>query len=117
MQTFADFLCFSSIIGCGNYVDHDENTYIVATDATLAPMSFMSVGNKIIGFEPDLIGRFDFGDQEWRCFEQAPRRQRQFWVEEGGHFAPLRPKVLFAYSLSGTFFFTYEKTLFFIPAH
>ena len=49
------FLCFSSIIGCGNYVDHDENTYIVATDATLAPMSFMSVGNEIIGFEPDLV--------------------------------------------------------------
>lgn len=30
-------------------------TYLVATDATLVPMSFMSVGNDIIGFEPDLI--------------------------------------------------------------
>lgn len=30
-------------------------TYLVATDATLAPMSFMSVGNDITGFEPDLI--------------------------------------------------------------
>jgi arginine/lysine/histidine/glutamine transport system substrate-binding and permease protein len=30
-------------------------TYLVATDATLVPMSFMSVGNSIIGFEPDLI--------------------------------------------------------------
>jgi arginine/lysine/histidine/glutamine transport system substrate-binding and permease protein len=29
--------------------------YLVATDATLAPMSFMSVGNDITGFEPDLI--------------------------------------------------------------
>ncbi len=30
-------------------------TYLVATDATLVPMSFMSVGNTLIGFEPDLI--------------------------------------------------------------
>jgi polar amino acid transport system substrate-binding protein len=30
-------------------------TYLVATDATLIPMSFMSVGNDIIGFEPDFI--------------------------------------------------------------
>jgi ABC-type amino acid transport substrate-binding protein len=30
-------------------------TYLVATDATLVPMSFMSVGNNIIGFEPDLM--------------------------------------------------------------
>ena len=30
-------------------------TYLVATDATLVPMSFMSVGNSIIGFEPDLM--------------------------------------------------------------
>jgi arginine/lysine/histidine/glutamine transport system substrate-binding and permease protein len=29
--------------------------YLVATDATLAPMSFMSVGNDITGFEPDLM--------------------------------------------------------------
>ncbi len=30
-------------------------TYLVATDATLVPMSFMSVGNDVIGFEPELI--------------------------------------------------------------
>lgn len=30
-------------------------TYLVATDATLVPMSFMSVGNSITGFEPDLM--------------------------------------------------------------
>ena len=30
-------------------------TYLVATDATLVPMSFMSVGNTITGFEPDLM--------------------------------------------------------------
>ncbi len=30
-------------------------TYLVATDATLVPMSFMSVGNSMIGFEPDLM--------------------------------------------------------------
>ncbi len=29
--------------------------YLVATDATLVPMSFMSVGNTITGFEPDLM--------------------------------------------------------------
>ena len=48
------FISFSVISGCSNYGNHEENTYIVATDATLAPMSFMSVGNDIIGFEPDL---------------------------------------------------------------
>lgn len=30
-------------------------TYLVATDATLVPMSFMSAGNDITGFEPDLM--------------------------------------------------------------
>ena len=30
-------------------------TYLVATDATLVPMSFMSVGNNMTGFEPDLM--------------------------------------------------------------
>ena len=30
-------------------------SYLVATDATLVPMSFMSVGNTITGFEPDLM--------------------------------------------------------------
>ena len=49
------FISFFLISGCSNYGNHEDNTYIVATDATLAPMSFMSVGNDIIGFEPDLI--------------------------------------------------------------
>ena len=52
---FNIFISFSLIIGCSNYGNHEDNTYIVATDATLAPMSFMSVGNDIIGFEPDLV--------------------------------------------------------------
>ena len=52
---FNFFIIFSLIIGCSNYGDNEDNTYIVATDATLAPMSFMSVGNDIIGFEPDLV--------------------------------------------------------------
>lgn len=30
-------------------------TYLVATDATLVPMSFMSVGSTMTGFEPDLM--------------------------------------------------------------
>ncbi len=47
------FLCFLFLISCES--KNDGETYIVATDATLAPMSFMSVGNDIIGFEPDLI--------------------------------------------------------------
>ena len=48
---------FSSfcLIACRPNLEEKGNTYIVATDATLPPMSFMSVGNKIIGFEPDLI--------------------------------------------------------------
>ena len=41
------------ITGCDK--TPSEKTYLVATDATLAPMSFMSVGNDITGFEPDLI--------------------------------------------------------------
>ena len=49
------FISFFLISGCSNYGNHEDNTYIVATDATLAPMSFMSVGNDIIGFEPDLV--------------------------------------------------------------
>ena len=49
------FISFFLISGCSNYGNHEDNTYIVATDATLAPMSFMSVGNDIIGFEPDLM--------------------------------------------------------------
>jgi len=48
---FASFL----LAGCWDSGGHGDKTYIVATDATLAPMSFMSVGNDIIGFEPDLI--------------------------------------------------------------
>lgn len=46
---------FGLVIGCGNNGDHKDNTYVVATDATLPPISFMSVGNDMIGFEPDLI--------------------------------------------------------------
>jgi len=41
------------IVGCDN--GPSGKTYLVATDTTLVPMSFMSVGNDIIGFEPDLI--------------------------------------------------------------
>ena len=41
------------IFGCDN--GPSSKTYLVATDTTLVPMSFMSVGNDIIGFEPDLI--------------------------------------------------------------
>ncbi|MBC8283414.1 MAG: transporter substrate-binding domain-containing protein [Nitrospinae bacterium] len=47
------FFSCSLIIGCDNSGDPSD-TYIVATDATLAPMSFMSAGNDITGFEPDL---------------------------------------------------------------
>ena len=39
--------------GCDN--SPSGKTYLVATDTTLVPMSFMSVGNDIIGFEPDLM--------------------------------------------------------------
>ena len=39
--------------GCNNAPS--GKNYLVATDATLAPMSFMSVGNDITGFEPDLM--------------------------------------------------------------
>jgi ABC-type amino acid transport substrate-binding protein len=42
-------------INCENNDDPKGDTYVVATDATLPPMSFMSVGNDMIGFEPDLI--------------------------------------------------------------
>jgi len=49
-------ICASSLlVGCWGSGGHGDETYIVATDATLAPMSFMSVGNDMIGFEPDLI--------------------------------------------------------------
>ena len=46
---------FGLVIGCGNNGSTKDDTYIIATDATLPPMSFMSVGNDMIGFEPDLI--------------------------------------------------------------
>ena len=52
---FIIFASFFLMISCGQNVDHEDNTYIVATDATLPPMSFMSVGNEITGFEPDLM--------------------------------------------------------------
>ena len=52
----AVFIFISSLlVGCGDSGKYKDDTYIVATDATLAPMSFMSVGNNMIGFEPDLI--------------------------------------------------------------
>jgi ABC-type amino acid transport substrate-binding protein len=41
------------ITGCDS--SPSGKTYLVATDATLVPMSFMSVGNDIIGFEPDFM--------------------------------------------------------------
>ena len=46
---------FSSLlmIGCGN--SSAGKTYLVATDATLPPMSFTSVSQDLTGFEPDLI--------------------------------------------------------------
>ena len=46
-------LAVLSMSGCDN--SPSGKTYLVATDATLVPMSFMSVGNDIIGFEPDLM--------------------------------------------------------------
>ena len=46
---------FFPLTACRPNLEEKSNTYIVATDATLPPMSFMSVGNEIIGFEPDLI--------------------------------------------------------------
>jgi ABC-type amino acid transport substrate-binding protein len=51
------FILFFSglIMSCGSNGEHKGDTYVVATDATLPPMSFMSAGNDIIGFEPDLI--------------------------------------------------------------
>ena len=52
---FIIFSSFSLMISCGENGDHEDKTYIVATDATLPPMSFMSVGNDITGFEPDLV--------------------------------------------------------------
>ena len=41
------------LFGCD--ITPTGKTYLVATDATLVPMSFMSVGNTITGFEPDLM--------------------------------------------------------------
>ncbi|MZH14893.1 MAG: transporter substrate-binding domain-containing protein [Nitrospinae bacterium] len=46
---------FFLLTGCNPKSGEKDNTYIVATDATLPPMSFMSVGNDMIGFEPDLM--------------------------------------------------------------
>ena len=44
---------FLFLTACRPNLEEKNNTYIVATDATLPPMSFMSVGNEMIGFEPD----------------------------------------------------------------
>jgi len=54
---FLLLIIFSTVLltSCGNSNDFDRDTYVVATDTTLPPMSFMSVGNDIIGFEPDLM--------------------------------------------------------------
>ncbi len=49
------FIFFSAFLYSGCENGSPGETYIVATDATLAPMSFMSVGNDMIGFEPDLM--------------------------------------------------------------
>jgi len=49
----AAIIIFSLFVSCES--KHEGDTYLVATDATLPPMSFMSVGNDMIGFEPDLI--------------------------------------------------------------
>ena len=54
-STIIYLLLFGLIIGCESNGDLKSDIYVVATDATLPPMSFMSVGNDIIGFEPDLI--------------------------------------------------------------
>jgi polar amino acid transport system substrate-binding protein len=54
-KTIIFLFSLSLIISCENNDDNKNNNYIVATDATLPPMSFMSVGNDMIGFEPDLI--------------------------------------------------------------
>jgi arginine/lysine/histidine/glutamine transport system substrate-binding/permease protein len=54
-STIIYLLLFGLIIGCESNGDLKSDTYVVATDSTLPPMSFMSVGNDIIGFEPDLI--------------------------------------------------------------
>jgi ABC-type amino acid transport substrate-binding protein len=51
---FGILLVFTCLLaGCDN--SPSGKTYLVATDATLVPMSFMSAGNDITGFEPDLI--------------------------------------------------------------
>jgi ABC-type amino acid transport substrate-binding protein len=47
------FATFFLMTGCDS--SPAGKFYLVATDATLIPMSFMSVGNDITGFEPDLI--------------------------------------------------------------
>ncbi len=60
MKNFSATVCaafFAAILftaGCGGGESPGE-TYVVATDATLVPMSFIGADNGIIGFEPDLI--------------------------------------------------------------
>ena len=53
MKKFLLIIFIFFITGCDS--TPAGKTYLVATDATLVPMSFMSVGNSIIGFEPDLM--------------------------------------------------------------
>ena len=54
-KTIILLFALSLVTSCGNNYNTESNVYVVATDATLPPMSFMSVGNDMIGFEPDLI--------------------------------------------------------------
>ena len=53
MKKLLIFIFVFFVVGCDS--SPKGKTYLVATDATLVPMSFMSVGNDITGFEPDLM--------------------------------------------------------------
>ena len=53
MKNFLIIVFVLLMAGCDS--SPTGKTYLVATDATLAPMSFMSVGNDMTGFEPDLM--------------------------------------------------------------
>jgi ABC-type amino acid transport substrate-binding protein len=53
MKEFLIIIFVLLLFGCDS--TSTGKTYLVATDATLVPMSFISVGNTITGFEPDLM--------------------------------------------------------------
>ena len=55
MKKFLIIILAALLLTAGCDKTPSGKTYLVATDATLTPMSFMSVGNNITGFEPDLI--------------------------------------------------------------